>query len=81
MSETSYAFKVKIDKLPEGQFLATSEDFPGLVAQGRTVEETLEIAHDVARRLIESYVEHGDSLPSTLRPLGESAILDVAVGI
>lgn len=25
--------------------------------------ETLEIAQDVARKLIESYLEHGDSLP------------------
>jgi predicted RNase H-like HicB family nuclease len=36
------------------------------VAQGRTVSETLEIARDVARRLIESQQEReqGNSLPS-----------------
>ena len=28
--------------------------------------ETLEIAQDVARRLIESYREHGDELPPSL---------------
>ena len=38
-----------------GQHLATLEDFLGLVAQGRTVAETVEIAQDVARRLIESW--------------------------
>lgn len=41
-----------IQKLPEGVYLATSDDLPGLVAQGRTVTETLEIARDVARKLI-----------------------------
>jgi predicted RNase H-like HicB family nuclease len=31
-----------IEKLPEGVYLATSDDVPGLVAQGRTIAETLE---------------------------------------
>ena len=42
-----------IEKLPEGVYLATSDDVPGLVAQGRTITETLEIARDVACKLIE----------------------------
>ena len=43
-----------VERLPEGGYLATSEAIQGLVAQGRTVAETLEIAGDVARRLLES---------------------------
>ncbi len=43
-----------IQKLPEGFYLATSDEMPGLVAQGRTVSETLEIARDVAKKLMES---------------------------
>lgn len=43
-----------IEKLPEGVYLATSEDIPGLVAQGRTITETLEIARDVAKKLLEA---------------------------
>jgi predicted RNase H-like HicB family nuclease len=43
-----------VERLPEGCYLATSEAIQGLVAQGRTVAETLEIARDVARRLLES---------------------------
>ncbi|MPZ14244.1 MAG: type II toxin-antitoxin system HicB family antitoxin [Chloroflexi bacterium] len=58
---------VHVEPLPEGGFLATSEDLPGLVAQGRTAAETLEIAQDVAAGLIESYLEHGDELPPKLR--------------
>ena len=42
-----------IEHLPEGVYLATSDDVPGLVAQGRTIAETLEIARDVAKKLIE----------------------------
>ena len=41
-----------IEKLPEGVYLATSDEIPGLVAQGRTVTETLEIARDVAKKLL-----------------------------
>ncbi len=46
-----------VEKLPEGFFLATSDEIPGLVAQGRTVTETLEIARDVARKLLEAQTE------------------------
>ena len=42
-----------IEKLPEGFYLATSDTIQGLVAQGRTISETLEIARDVAKKLIE----------------------------
>ena len=43
-----------IEKLPEGFYLATSESLQGLIAQGRTISETLEIARDVAKKLIEA---------------------------
>ena len=66
MSEVLISVHMKA--LPEGGFLATSEDLPGLIAQGRTVAETLEIAQDVAKKLIESYKDHGDELPPNLRP-------------
>ena len=38
---------VQIEELPEGGYLATSAELPGLVAEGRTAAETLEIAQDV----------------------------------
>ena len=52
--------KLKIEKLPEGYYLATSEDVQGLVAQGRTIAETLEIARDISKKLLEL---QGDELP------------------
>ncbi len=56
-----------IEKLPEGVYLATSTDIPGLVAQGRTITETLEIARDVAKKLLEAQTErhHQTQLAST----------------
>jgi predicted RNase H-like HicB family nuclease len=48
---------IHIEKLPEGFYLATSDDLQGLVAQGRTVSETIEIARDVAKKLIEASQE------------------------
>ncbi|TAL69834.1 MAG: type II toxin-antitoxin system HicB family antitoxin [Bacteroidetes bacterium] len=54
---------IKIEPLEEGGYLALSDDLPGFLAEGRSYQETLEIAQDVAKKLIESYIEHGDSLP------------------
>ena len=48
---------IHIEKLPEGFYLATSDALQGLVAQGRTVSETIEIAKDVAKKLIEAHEE------------------------
>lgn len=59
-----------IEKLPEGVYLATSEDIPGLVAQGRTITETLEIARDVAKKLLEAQTEH--HLQANLAVAGDS---------
>jgi len=73
--------KLHIERLEEGGFLATSPDLPGLVAQGRTVSETIEIAHDVARKLVESYKEHGDPLPPGLRKADKEIDIDITVGI
>ncbi len=54
-----------IEKLPEGFYLATSDSIQGLIAQGRTISETLEIARDVAKKLIEGQEdEEINNLPS-----------------
>ena len=58
---------IHIEKLPEGVYLATSDDLQGLMAQGRKVTEALEIARDVARKLIEARAERsGDVKLSTV---------------
>ncbi len=57
------AIQIQIEELPDGLFLATSEELNGLVAQGRTVAEALDIARDVARKLIEARRER-DGVPN-----------------
>lgn len=52
--------RIHIESLPEGLFLATSEDVQGLIAQGRTVAETLEIARDVATKILEMRAANGN---------------------
>ena len=59
------AIQIHVEQLPEGVYLATSEELPGLVAQGRTVAETLEIARDVAKKLIEARREREEIPPLT----------------
>ncbi len=79
--ENQYSVHLKVSKVENGQFLAESDDIPGLVAQGRTISEAVEIARDVARKLIESYIEHGDPIPPTLRPISDQIELDIAVAV
>ena len=67
-----------IERLPEGYFIATSDDVQGLVAQGRTLTETLEIARDVARRLVEAQTER--HLEQHLSEVGESFDYPLVVG-
>ena len=73
--------KIHVERLEEGGYLATSPVLPGLVAQGRTLAETVEIAHDVARKLIESYEEHGDPFPPGIRKPDKEVDIDIAVAI
>lgn len=59
-----------IERLPEGVYLATSDDVPGLVAQGRTITETVEIARDIAKKLVEAQGDDGSRI--RLEPVGEA---------
>ncbi len=53
----SFYINLDIKKLPDGYYLATSEQVQGLVAQGRTINETIDIAKDVARKILEARKE------------------------
>jgi predicted RNase H-like HicB family nuclease len=74
--------RLDVEPLSEGGYVATSPDVPGLVAQGRTLAETAEIAQDVARKILESCVENGDPVPPVFRRRGgRRPALSVAVGL
>lgn len=66
-----------IEKLPEGYYLATSDSIQGLIAQGRTISETIEIAKDVAKKLIEAQEDQ----ISSLSPLKDSFDYPLVIGI
>ncbi len=75
--------RLHIEPLDEGGYVATSPDVPGLVAQGRTLAETCEIARDVARKIVESCIEHGDPIPPAFaqsQTVG-SVELNIPVGV
>jgi antitoxin HicB len=65
--ETEIVLNVKVEALEEGGFLATSPDLPGLVVQGRTRAEALELAQANARILMEVYLSEKLPLPQALR--------------
>lgn len=69
---------IHVEKLPEGFYLATSEQVQGLVAQGRTISEVMEIARDVARRLLEAQQERKQSASEA--ELADSFDLPLVVG-
>jgi len=66
-----------IEKLPEGLYLATSDSVQGLVAQGRTIAETIEIAKDIAKKLIEA---HEEDIPNLIA-LTDSFDYPLVVGL
>jgi len=63
-----YQITLEIQRLEEGPYLGTSPDLPGLIVQGATPEEVVDLAPDVARELIEVMIETGQSLPPSLHP-------------
>ncbi|TSA31422.1 MAG: DUF1902 domain-containing protein [Porphyromonadaceae bacterium] len=67
-----------IQRLPEGFYLATSDTVQGLVAQGRTYSETIEIARDIAKKLIEA---QEDSFINTLIPISDNFDYPMVVGL
>ena len=48
---------LNIKKLPEGAYLATSDEAPGVVAQGQSIEETMRIAYDVAAKISDAQIK------------------------
>jgi antitoxin HicB len=61
------AIRVRVERLKGGRYLGTSPDVPGIVAEGRSAAEAVEIAQGLARKIVESCLEHGDPLPRVFR--------------
>ena len=63
---TTYRITLDVEHLPEGPYLGTSPDLPGLIVQAGTPEEVIRLAPDIARDLIEVMQETGQLLPTQL---------------
>jgi antitoxin HicB len=68
MSMNEATIRLHLEALDEDGYLATSPDVPGLVAEGRSLTEAVEIAQGLTRKLVESCLEHGDPIPPALAP-------------
>lgn len=75
------AIRVHIEPLQEGGFVATSPDVPGLVAEGRSITEAVEIAQGLARKIVESCLDHGDPIPPALSSLVGAGPVDLLVPV
>lgn len=74
--------RLHIEPLAEGGYVATSADVPGLVAEGRSITEAVEIAQGLARKIVESCLEHGDPLPPVFASLRRPPLdLLIPVGV
>jgi antitoxin HicB len=74
--------RLHIEPLAEGGYVATSPDVPGLVAEGRSITEAVEIAQGLTRKIVESCLEHGDPLPAAFAKLRKPPLdLLIPVGI
>ena len=75
------AIRIHIEPLEEGGYVATSPDVPGLVAEGRSIVEAVEIAQGLTRKIVESCLEHGDPLPPALMCYGNTSSLDLIIPV
>ena len=74
-----YQITLAVEQLQEGPYLGTSPELPGLIVQGATAEEVIDLAPDIARDLIAVMVETGQELPTALRRVDLPARLPIVV--
>ncbi|HEX5715174.1 MAG TPA: type II toxin-antitoxin system HicB family antitoxin [Thermoanaerobaculia bacterium] len=74
-----YKITLEIEQLPEGLYLGTSPDLPGLVVQGESIQEILSLAPDVAHDLIAVMVETNQPLPASIETVTAPGLVSVLV--
>ena len=73
--------RLHVEPLDEGGYVATSPDVPGLVAEGRSVVEAVDIAQGLVRKIAESCLDNGDPLPPALANVIDGTPVDLLVPI
>lgn len=61
-----YRITLEIQELPEGGYLGTSPELPGLVVQAATPDEVVELAPAIARDLLAVMRETGETTASPI---------------
>ena len=79
-----YVLPIDIQALEEGGYLANCPILQGCHAQGDTIAEAIDNVQDVAKVLLELYLEDGKSIPEELQEAKPDTVLHseitVAVG-
>jgi len=82
MSEAMIRLDVELQ--PEGIFLVTSPDVPGLVGEARTASEGVELGQRLARTILEVCMDNDFPVPPALQsllPTGSPVRFTVPVGV
>jgi predicted RNase H-like HicB family nuclease len=74
-----YRITLEIEHLAEGPYLGTSQDLPGLVVQGDSVQEVLTLAPGVAHDLIAVMVKTNQQLPAGIETVTAPGLVSVLV--
>lgn len=74
-----YKIRLEIEHLPEGPFLGTSPDLPGLVVQADSAEEVVALAPEIARDLLAVMAEAGKAVPATVEVVPLTGLLPILV--
>ena len=69
----TYKITLEIEHLPEGPYLGTSLDLPGLIVQADTAEEVIRLAPDIAADLIQVLQETCPIEPSVSDSITQGA--------
>ena len=57
LDQNETVITIRVEKLPEGVWLATSDRLDGLIVETRSREEAIDLARNLAEDLLEDYPE------------------------
>jgi predicted RNase H-like HicB family nuclease len=76
-----YRFRVEVEPLEDGRFLAVSPDLQGCLAEGDTIAEAIENVEDAARVIVRLCLENGWPLPPEISADDELPLVKAEVVI
>jgi predicted RNase H-like HicB family nuclease len=76
-----YQITLVIEHLPEGPYLGTSPELPGLIVQADSSEEVIELAPEIASDLIAIMKKTGEPLPPQVHPTTMPARIPLLVKV